>query len=245
MESPLICAIDENMIEANEACIIAPADTRKAFVNCEKEMNIMTTNSWGERILSTIDRFDLGKAEMADAIGTSPGNLGSYIGGRVELPTSCKIRLSDMNAYRSKMSILKLTLEEDFDELMSVVVLKEDRDTSKFIQGYIIEDIRAGREREAWIKILDRVKGADSDEQMAKRIGTSRSLISVIRTLEKRLTKKCKMECLKIIKPELTVDELYVLGASLLRQEGLDLLIETEAFRATSVENEKPAAWEL
>jgi len=30
-----------------------------------------------------------------------------------------------------------------------------------------------------------------------------------------------------------------------LRQEGMDLLIETEAFRATSVENEKPAAWEL
>lgn len=210
-----------------------------------RELKIMTTNIWGDRILSTISKFNFSKSEMAEALGTSAGNLGSYIVGRVELPVVCKIKLSDMNAYRSKMGILELLLEQDLHELLSTVKVVSERDPLKGIPSYVIEEIRAGREREAWIKILDIVKAADSDEQLAKRIGTTRSLISVIRTLGKRLTKSCKLECLKILKPELTNSELYMIGASLLRQEALDELIESEQFRSERAEDERPAAWEL
>lgn len=200
---------------------------------------------WGERILEARERFDITKATMADRLGTSAGNLGSYIAGRVELPVVCKIRLCDMNAYRSKIEILKLVLEDEFEAVMSVVTLVEARDPARGIPSFVLEQIRVGGEKAAWVKILDIVKGPDSDMQLAARIGTTRSLISVIRTLDKRLTRACKMECLKAIKPEVTLDELYLIGASLLRQEGLDLLLESEKYRSNEDKAQSVVAWEL
>jgi len=223
----------------------------KKRTNANNDLKLVVQNKedmgmayiWGERILEARERFDITKATMADRLGTSAGNLGSYIAGRVELPVVCKIRLCDMNAYRSKIEILKLVLEDEFEELMGMVTLVDVRDPARGIPSFVLEQIRVGGEKAAWVKILDIVKGPDSDMQLAARIGTTRSLISVIRTLDKRLTRACKMECLKSIKPEVTLDELYLIGASLLRQEGLDLLLESEKYRSNENQAKSAVAW--
>ena len=160
--------------------------------------------AWQQRLVRVKEESGLSFQALAKRLKTQSSNIFRVHSGTLKMPMGMRARLLDLDAFRSVRAICLALLAEEVatnltkrhDAYLNENTLKHLRPLPK----QVVEALENGDEHAAWNGILDELKAQfGSDQKLAIELGTSRSLVSVVRTVQdKRLPVEVKLRAIDL-----------------------------------------------
>lgn len=159
---------------------------------------------WQQRLIKIKEQTEFSFQTLARRLKAQPSNVFRVHAGTLKMPMAMRARLLDFDSFVSVRAICFALLPEETVEHLSnrhnAYIGQNMIKDLKPLPKNVIDALEKCDEHQAWVGILDELKLTfGSDQNLATKLGTTRSLLSVVRTVkEKRLPTEIKLRALDI-----------------------------------------------
>lgn len=204
-----------------------------------------SSEKWRTRLVEFKRISQLSDQAIAKRLNTTQSIVNRVRNGSLPMPWPMRVRFADLQYFRS---VRRLVLELLPEQTSALLMAKHDAYLEKSLTKGMrdipendLAELKAGNEHPVWITLLNGLKEEfGSDQKVADAIGTTRSLLSVVRAGSARLPVEVKACVIGLTNYKIN-DEVML---SLLPAPTIAAVKEHADERPDPAADDKPYVWE-